>query len=793
MKTENTIQKLLPFLFSLIIVNLVLRIIETYSLLQNPFLGNGLISFELLGFIDDFIPVTVLLLVSFAILRPASKKAVKIATPFILFIYICYALVSLALQSYFTMLLYPVDRLIFNMPFSDVIETALSSTEKMAFEAVKYCFIACCIPVSYFISKKYFTKQFLIWLCLGLGIIATGVRISGLRESSISSKVHYYASQNKSLLLTAYNDELDNRRIKDLSLEKAYEIYQNVHNQKDFASADYPFLYKEDYKKNVLGEYFDSLPAKPNVMIIMVEALSRSYCGPGASLGSCTPFIDSLSSQSLFWEQCLSTSERTFEVIPSVLGSLPYGRQGFTVDGNLPEHLSLISLLNHNGYYTSFFHACDFKLYSDNWWSFFMNQNIDTIIDKACFPELEGFPCKWGMADESLFSHAFKTMQETKQSPRLDMFLTYSTHEPYTIPQQEKYKQEFISFVNSKQAFTEQQKNILTENAKRFSTVFYFDKQLKRFFDLQKSSGAYDNTIYIITGDHSLSNLSPHNTIKQYNVPLIIHSPFLKKGKYFKGTCSHLDIVPTLLALLKNKCAIQLPEYAHWLGKQLDTAAAEKQTYVLPMLSASKICKDYLSGDYYISGSKLYRCHELNTEVYANQHVYDSLLEHLLAFKTLNKHACAQNRLLPDSLARQYSSKTISLKDTSFHVFQNTAKTEEYTNLASIKTDNKYTNFKIRINLEAKFNTTEQYQLPRLVIAADDVIAKKNLSYQIDLFKRTDWDKLESGKWQEITLSQRTNILNSQFDSVSVSSFIWNPNKLPVEYRNISIHFEAEE
>ena len=91
-----------------------------------------------------------------------------------------------------------------------------------------------------------------------------------------------------------------------------------------YVNPDYPFLHQET-TPDVLGNFFNLGDTPPNIVLIIVESLGRAYSGQGAYLGSFTPFLDSLMQKSLYWENCLSTSGRTFQVLPATLASLPFG------------------------------------------------------------------------------------------------------------------------------------------------------------------------------------------------------------------------------------------------------------------------------------------------------------------------------------------------------------------------------------------------------------------------------------------------------------------------------------
>src|SRR6185295_17368323 len=78
---------------------------------------------------------------------------------------------------------------------------------------------------------------------------------------------------------------------------------------------NYPFLHTVDSSVDVLSPFFTKSETPPNIVILLVEGLGRAFTNKGAYLGNFTPFIDSLSSQSLYWENFLSEGGRTFAVL----------------------------------------------------------------------------------------------------------------------------------------------------------------------------------------------------------------------------------------------------------------------------------------------------------------------------------------------------------------------------------------------------------------------------------------------------------------------------------------------
>ncbi len=193
------------------------------------------------------------------------------------------------------------------------------------------------------------------------------------------------------------------------------------------AENQYPFLHKDE-TPDVLGPFFNTAPTPPNVVIIIVEGLGRAFTGPDAYLGSFTPFVDSLAQQSLYWENFLSEGERTFAVLPSILGSLPFGQQGFAdLGAQMPDHLSLPGILKKNGYTSAFYYGGSAKF--DNMTAFLRKEGVARIVDEPTFgagyqkmPGVNGFT--WGYGDKDLFRHYLAVNSPTDTQPKLQVLLT---------------------------------------------------------------------------------------------------------------------------------------------------------------------------------------------------------------------------------------------------------------------------------------------------------------------------------------------------------------------------------
>ena len=145
--------------------------------------------------------------------------------------------------------------------------------------------------------------------------------------------------------------------------------------------ARHPFLHV-DRTPDTLGPLFDVKPgAPPNLVFIVVEGLGRNFSGPGARLGSFTPFLDQLAKRSLYFENFLSGQGRTFGVLSTLFASMPFGENGMEALGSrIPRHQSLLGILKGQGYRLNYYSGS--KLEFDNQGLFLRGEGVDTLVSE---------------------------------------------------------------------------------------------------------------------------------------------------------------------------------------------------------------------------------------------------------------------------------------------------------------------------------------------------------------------------------------------------------------------------
>ncbi len=420
----------------------------------------------------------------------------------------------------------------------------------------------------------------------------------------------------------------------------------------DLPAEAYPLL-RDIVYDDVLGPYFETGSKKPNFVFVIVEGLGRSFVGDGAELGGFTPFLDSLTHRSLYWENFLSTSGRTFAALPSLFGSLPFGESGFMEMGyKMPSHLSLIRLLKEQGYFTSYYYGSNANFDLQD--VFLERQQLDFLLDEYQFgpsygkAEADANGYSWGYADGDLFKRSFEVIDEKRKDPRLDIYLTISTHEPFLPPHKEHYFQEFDERLD-RLSVGQRKKETYRKYRQEFSSLLYTDDAVRYLITEYQRRPEYDNTIFIITGDHRIIPIPTETRIDRFHVPFIIFSKMLKRPQCFSSVSSHADVTPSILAFLQRRCGIQPPQKAHWLGTGIDTAAGFRNIHSIALMKTKEELSDFVEHEYFLSGEQLFRLKAgLVPEEVDDLNMKSLLAQKLRDIKRINRYVCRNNKLYPE-------------------------------------------------------------------------------------------------------------------------------------------------
>ena len=414
----------------------------------------------------------------------------------------------------------------------------------------------------------------------------------------------------------------------------------------------HPFL-RLERTPDVLGPHFQVRPGKPpNLVFIIVEGLGRSFSGPGARLGSFTPSLDQLAGKSLYWENFLAVQGRTFAVLPSVFASLPFGDNGFAKLGErMPAHASLLSVLKGQGYRLKFYGGFDLDF--DNERLFLQRQGMDVLVDENDFGAQYLRSNSWGYADNELVSRALAGDTRDAQQPYVSVIQTMTTHTPYTFPGQERFYARFEQRLDQL-GVPEGRKDAYRAFRDIYASILYADDALGRFFEETKKNPAYQNTVFIVTGDHRLPEIPMATRIDRYHVPLIIFSPLLKAPARIKSVSSHFDIAPSLLAFLSHNYGVQTPQTVTWIGSGLDMEPSFRNIHDFPLKQTKTNLVDFVSGNWFLNQGTLYALSDgMDIEPVRDEAAQARVQARFAAFRAANDQFARSLALIPEGAAKQ--------------------------------------------------------------------------------------------------------------------------------------------
>lgn len=277
----------------------------------------------------------------------------------------------------------------------------------------------------------------------------------------------------------------------------------------------------------------DSTFNKKNVVLIIMESFSYEYISYYHPEKSITPFLDSLMKVSETWPNCFANAKRSIEGIPAVLSSLPSLMDQSFINSayNVSNINSLASILQPYGYTTAFFHGGNNGTMGfDN---FTKLAGYSNYYGKNEYDGLgEDDDGHWGIYDDKFFSFMIRKIN-TWKTPFHAAFFSVSSHHPYTIPSDYKNK--------IPKGLTPVEQGMA-----------YADASLRSFFDLAKKQSWYDETIFIITSDHSGPATTSYtsNRLGAYHIPLLFVNPSNTTAVVHPETAQQTDILPSTLHLL---------------------------------------------------------------------------------------------------------------------------------------------------------------------------------------------------------------------------------------------------
>lgn len=283
-----------------------------------------------------------------------------------------------------------------------------------------------------------------------------------------------------------------------------------------------------------------------NIVLIVLESTRADATTPYNRMLHTTPFMDELARRSLLADNAYAIIPHTHQALTALnCGIAPpltlFGNRVLQIPNALPP-ICLPHLLRARGYNTVFFKSTVKSF-----------ENSKQIIQNLGYTDIftlddmdtEGFEKTnyFGYEDEIMLEPSRAWHAAHLGQPFLAAYLTSAPHHDYLAPRQRHGRVAFTS-------------NDLVN--RYLNSVRNQDFFLKSLFDQYRRLGLYDDTVFIVVGDHGQAfgehgRYGHDNTIydEGLRIPLLIHDPrrFASRAR-LEDPVSQLDILPTVADLL---------------------------------------------------------------------------------------------------------------------------------------------------------------------------------------------------------------------------------------------------
>lgn len=375
------------------------------------------------------------------------------------------------------------------------------------------------------------------------------MHISKVVDPDIDSVLEVFPSMARYLGVTEEDIARQVEKFKDFSLDKAQKklpVLDFTRHTPLFATTQNQSTSKE---------------APLNIVLLMMESLTtpRSSLPHGtASIDNyqgfgdlpkeldldATPFLAELIKEALYYPNFYANARTTARGIFSTITGIPDVNFSGGTSSRNPKVVDQKIIFNEFKDYQKYYliggnanwanirgllqsNITDLQLLEESYWK---APNVDV----------------WGISDLALMREAVTLFNESKK-PFIAFIQTAGFHRPYTIPTDnegfeftETPSQEALDYWGF-------------ENEAEFHSMRFADHALRRFFARAKEESWFENTVFIIFGDHGLTKTS-YNMSSSYlreglqfwHTPVFIYSPSRVITGINPALHSQADIFPTL-------------------------------------------------------------------------------------------------------------------------------------------------------------------------------------------------------------------------------------------------------
>ncbi|WP_175615347.1 LTA synthase family protein [Piscibacillus halophilus] len=339
-----------------------------------------------------------------------------------------------------------------------------------------------------------------------------------------------------------------------------------------------------------------------NIVYIAFESAQEFVINRELHGEEITPFLNELIEDSYYFDNYYhqtalgKTSDHEF-LMDNSLYPLPNSAAFFTHSQN--EYYALPEIIKEQKGYNSYvFHANNASFWNRN--VMYESLGYDEFFDVESYDFTKEDTIGWGLNDKMYFEQSVDILKE-QEDPFYAKFITLTNHFPFDIPEEEASLDPYES-------------DSVTLN-QYFQTVRYTDEAIEDFMNKMKEEGLYEDTIFIIGGDHygvpSYHNealgeylgkeITPFEDVKLQKVPFIIHIPGHEDDRTISTLAGQIDYKPTIL----NMLGIELEEDIRF-GSNIFDKPSDRKDFIAfrdgrvvgkDYVYASGVCYDNETGE----------------------------------------------------------------------------------------------------------------------------------------------------------------------------------------------------
>ncbi|MED5018537.1 LTA synthase family protein [Paenibacillus chibensis] len=331
-------------------------------------------------------------------------------------------------------------------------------------------------------------------------------------------------------------------------------------NARNQLNAFFPFHEKAGRKKA-----YEGAGKGKHLIVVQLESFQNFAIHASVQGEPITPVLNALSKESLYFPHIFqqigigNTSDAEFTMNSSIY---PVGKAAMSEKYGNRAIPALGRMMQAEGYTANTFHVNDVSFWNRS--EMYPALGFGKYYDRPYYrPEKFN---RFGASDEELFRvgvEQMKTMHLRGQK-FYSQFITVSSHAPFTIPKSSR-KLKLPPGMDDKRL------------GDYLTSIHYADYALGTFIAKLKETGLWDQSVFVVYGDHfglhpkyhkadeiaKVVGVPYHERISTFNVPLLIHLPGQQTGQRIEQTGGQIDMMPTIVNIMGIRPGKGAPMFGH--------------------------------------------------------------------------------------------------------------------------------------------------------------------------------------------------------------------------------------